>query len=301
MASALRTHESLKVAELRARAAAQPLECLEGPAAQAMVEGDGVDAGGDGLMGLLVLAASQRPVADKVSFEPVTTEPQVVAPSWDEPRPATASLARVVSDPPFPPASVSRPGLTLGVASIAAIAAIAGAAVALTALSARDAISPTVRHAAIRPLAKAPRGLGKLAVQSEPAGALVFLNGEPTGLRTPTELKAIPVGEQLEVRVEMTGFQSQQRRLSLEAAQPGTLSFLLPPSTGRVRLVGAPPGADLYVDGAIVHGALGEPTQLRVGHHSIRVELDGALLFAADVPVVAGEQTLHVDLPPKGP
>ena len=59
MSSVVRTHEILNVKGLHARASAKFVEVVERHDATAIVEKDGMDAGGDSIMGLLMLAASK--------------------------------------------------------------------------------------------------------------------------------------------------------------------------------------------------------------------------------------------------
>jgi phosphocarrier protein len=59
MSSVVRRHEILNVKGLHARASAKFVEVVENFDATAIVEKDGLDAGGDSIMGLLMLAASK--------------------------------------------------------------------------------------------------------------------------------------------------------------------------------------------------------------------------------------------------
>ncbi|RPE63240.1 phosphocarrier protein [Pacificibacter maritimus] len=59
MSSVVRRHEILNVKGLHARASAKFVEVVENHDASAIVEKDGLEAGGDSIMGLLMLAASK--------------------------------------------------------------------------------------------------------------------------------------------------------------------------------------------------------------------------------------------------
>lgn len=54
----------------------------------------------------------------------------------------------------------------------------------------------------------------RLEVRSTPDGAAVFVDGEPTGLRTPALLKGLAPGRVIHVRVDKAGFGSQERRMA---------------------------------------------------------------------------------------
>jgi phosphocarrier protein len=59
MNSVTRTHEIINVKGLHARASAKFVEVVEEHEGSATVQKDGMDAGGDSIMGLLMLAASK--------------------------------------------------------------------------------------------------------------------------------------------------------------------------------------------------------------------------------------------------
>jgi serine/threonine-protein kinase len=138
----------------------------------------------------------------------------------------------------------------------------------------------------------APRS-GEVGVRSVPLGAAVFVDGEPTGLRTPVVLKGLPGGRKIRLRVDKAGYASQEREIEVKAGSVESLAFELLLSDGRVRFEGAPPDALIYVDDVLIAG--GEPSRLSAGPHTVRVESRGSLIFAGTVNVVAGEQTVRVD------
>jgi phosphocarrier protein len=74
MTTVARNHEILNVKGLHARASAKFVEVVENHDATALVEKDGMDAGGDSIMGLLMLAASKG-----TSIEVTTKGPEAVA------------------------------------------------------------------------------------------------------------------------------------------------------------------------------------------------------------------------------
>ncbi len=149
--------------------------------------------------------------------------------------------------------------------------------------------------AASRDEAPLAHPLGRVFIDSDPPGALIFADGEPTGLRTPAALEGLTVGRAIELSLQKPGFASQQRPWTVEAGPGHELSFSLSASDGLVRLAGVPPGASLYVDNRPVALAEGEALRLSVGEHSIRVEANGSLYFSGVLPIVAGDQTIRLD------
>src|SRR5690606_3304284 len=124
---------------------------------------------------------------------------------------------------------------------------------------------------------------GRLDVQSTPEGALVFVDGEPTGLRTPVVLRGLPVDRTLRLRVEKPGFASKEQDVELSAGTVATYTFELVASDGFVRFSGAPENARIYVDDVALGGEPGAPVRLSLGRHVVRVETRDALVFSGAV------------------
>lgn len=149
------------------------------------------------------------------------------------------------------------------------------------------------------PLLEPPRGStqaasqGQLAVRSAPEGASVFVDGEPTGLRTPALLKHLAGGRLLRVRVEKAGFASQEREVTIAPGAEAAESFELHASRGLVMFADAPAGARIFVDDSRVPWD-GKPLSLPVGQHAVRVEAQSSLVFSGNVVVTGGEQTIRV-------
>ena len=65
-----RTHEIMNIKGLHARASAKLAEVVEAHDADAMISKDGLEAGGDSIMGLLMLAASIGTTIDVTTTGP---------------------------------------------------------------------------------------------------------------------------------------------------------------------------------------------------------------------------------------
>ncbi len=135
---------------------------------------------------------------------------------------------------------------------------------------------------------------GKLAVNSEPAGANITIGGIYQG-QTPLAVAVAP-GENYELIATRAGYQSQKRLLSVKPEQDQVINLRLKPVTGLVKLNVAPGGATLFVDGR----ELGEPNrtlELTASNHTIRVELPGYASFETNVlPQPGFSQQLNVTL-----
>ncbi|HEU4580558.1 MAG TPA: PEGA domain-containing protein [Polyangiaceae bacterium] len=186
------------------------------------------------------------------------------------------------------PAGKAGPRHWMVVAAVAVCALSAGATAVIVS---SDAGSP-LQEGALRTAAQPGGGID---VRSTPAGAAVFIDGAPTGLRTPLVLRGLAGGRALTVRVEKAGFIGQQREIRPVSGSIETALFELVASEGIVQLAGAPPDARVYVDDVLLRREAGKPLALPVGPHLIRVETPSSLVFSGTVTIVAGEQTLRVD------
>lgn len=197
------------------------------------------------------------------------------------PQPLMASSSRAVTEPP----ARQRPWLIGAVLAGCASLSVA-AAMLLSSADHRSPLreAPSVEHR------------GQLEVSSKPAGAAVFIDGEPTGLRTPAVLKGFASGRSLRVRVEKPGYGTQEREVEIAAGSAVTQAFDLVASAGLVHFAGVPAGARLFIDNARAD-LDGKPLSLSVGQHAVRVETQTSLVFSGTVVVVAGEQTIRVDDP----
>jgi hypothetical protein len=135
---------------------------------------------------------------------------------------------------------------------------------------------------------------GTLAVESQPAGAIVAVNGVPRG-RTPLRLTLAPGEYRLEVRhgalarlttVKMGSGSSVSHYLEL-ARPAGNL-----PAAGAVRVTSEPSGATVSVDGAL-RGSTPLDVELPAGRHSVTLR-HGARRETRKVQVAAGERVLII-------
>jgi eukaryotic-like serine/threonine-protein kinase len=195
--------------------------------------------------------------------------------------------------PQAPPAPPSRMWLVSTV--LAACAVLAVGLLLILATSSGGAFPAAAGGAA-----SADRS-GRLEVRSTPEGAAVFVDGEPTGLRTPAVLKGLAPGRTIHLRVEKAGFAGQELQVAIAPGSVETRAFELHASAGRVLFAGAPPDARFYIDDAVVAVAPDTPLNLSVGVHAVRIETPGGLLFSDQVDVVPGEQTIHVADDPATP
>jgi serine/threonine-protein kinase len=212
------------------------------------------------------------------------THPRVAVTSFETggppPLPAAAAVA-----PGLPPLTPLRPAekpsqrrLVLIAVGAALVMALVGGGMAVL-RSRGGTVAPT-------------SALGGIAVESEPTGAHILIDGDPSGFVTPTVLRDLRVGRVVEVVLDKSGFTRVGRRLEVRAGEPRRELFRLTESGGTVRLEGVPHGATVYVDESPVDAR--RPLTLSLGSHRIRVEGSEDVLFSATIQVRAGEQTVQV-------
>ena len=137
-----------------------------------------------------------------------------------------------------------------------------------------------------------PAATGGLRVESQPAGAHIVIDGDPSGRQTPALLDGLPAGRTLDVQLQKQGFQTVTRRIEVTAGKPQQHSFTLVEDWGLVLVVGLPDGARVFVDDLPVEG--GERLSLAIGKRRIRIETADDVLYAGEIEVHRGEQRLSV-------
>ncbi|HLK89162.1 MAG TPA: serine/threonine-protein kinase [Polyangia bacterium] len=214
---------------------------------------------------------SSRPAAESIgdgitdSGELVSTRPvSVVAP---------------IQAAPAPPARAPRPTRFVLVASLTAVAGLVAIGGAL------------LRRAGGRPGATeaAAQTTASLDLRSQPAGASIFVDGTPTGLRTPAVLSGLPVGRMITLRLDLAGYAGLSKQTTVSAGEPQRLSFTLAAATGTLRVRGVPARATVLLDGRPIDAAA--PFAASVGRHELRALLGQKVLFSKTIDVGPEPQT----------
>jgi serine/threonine protein kinase len=139
------------------------------------------------------------------------------------------------------------------------------------------------------------RTTASLLVESEPRGADIFVDGTPSGFKTPAVLSGLNVGGTIQIRLDKDGFEPAAEAAKIEGGSRRTLAFHLHAARGTIRLVGVPKRASVYLDDAVVTGA-DKPLPAATGTHKVRVEIDQTVLVSKTVEVKPDvETTLKVE------
>ncbi len=143
-----------------------------------------------------------------------------------------------------------------------------------------------------RPVAAA-QTTGALDLQSRPPGADVFVDGNPTGLKTPAVLKGLPVRRTVEIRVDKPGYAGTTEQVVLGEGQTRNVTFTLREVSGRVRFRGVPRNAAAFLDDTPIDAA--GPVVAPAGTHRLRVEEGSNVLYSKSIDLQAGAE-IQIDL-----
>ena len=114
---------------------------------------------------------------------------------------------------------------------------------------------------------------GTIDVMSEPAGAVVTVNGVERG-KAPLKVTGVPKGRAV-VKFQMDGFAEEVRELAINAGDVQTLPVVLKPLPGTLRIAATPDGARIYVNDRFEGKSSVSLTDLKPGDYAVRVEMDG--------------------------
>jgi hypothetical protein len=130
--------------------------------------------------------------------------------------------------------------------------------------------------------------VGSIAVSSSPAGAMVYIDDEESGV-TNTTVTGIAVGDHL-VRVEKEGYRtSGERTVAVGKGSTAEVSFTLAPLTGSISVASEPQGAAILLDGSNTGKTTGAVIEdVPVGSHTVTLTLSGYEAYSTEVVVEGG-------------
>jgi serine/threonine-protein kinase len=138
-----------------------------------------------------------------------------------------------------------------------------------------------------------------LALTTEPSGAQIFIDGDPSGMTTPYRLTGLHAHRPIEVRLDKVGFRPVTEKIELGPGETQSRSFKLVEDNGTVILDGLPPQASIYIDDKQVEAR--GPLVLSLGEHRLRAETAAAgVVWSQDITVTPGKQTIRVSGQKKG-
>lgn len=135
-----------------------------------------------------------------------------------------------------------------------------------------------------------PTSALSVSLESTPPGASVFVDDRLTGMKTPTQLRNVPKGVPLRIRVVLTGYEPLERRVIPSDAE-GVERFVLVPSRASVQVLGVPPGATVLVDG-VATSMTGETMEVSLGVHTFQLQVDGRVTATLRANITESRSTV---------
>jgi len=174
------------------------------------------------------------------------------------------------------------------VAALAAAIVVVGAALLLTRSRAKIEAPPPAPVSTV----------AALSVTSEPPGAQIIIDGDPSGLTTPSTLTGLRAGKPLELRIDKVGFRPAIEKIELKPGETRSRSFRLVEDVGTVTIEGLPAQATIYLDDALVEGR--GPLTVGIGEHRIRIESNAGVIWSQTLAVAPGPQTIQLGSQKRG-
>jgi serine/threonine-protein kinase len=173
--------------------------------------------------------------------------------------------------------------------------------------------------------AKLATNVGTVKLASTPAGAEVFINGKPTGQKTPTVLNLPPGNHALKIHHD--GFQDDTQNVTVALGQAQNITSNLKPAptaapstaaakgtpapsssanpfsrigrffkgdkneVGTIAVTTNPVGAKISLNGKASSSVTPVTIETRVGHYKVLIEMDGYQSIMREVDIQKGKQT----------
>jgi hypothetical protein len=128
---------------------------------------------------------------------------------------------------------------------------------------------------------------GALLVESDPPGAAISINDEPSGLKTPARLTAL-AGKQVKIRLDLAGYGAVAYSIDVPTTTTLAKRVALTPATGRLVLADLPRGASVVVDGTEYQA--GEVVDVAQGKHAVQVIVGDKTIVQQQVDATSGDQ-----------
>jgi len=157
-------------------------------------------------------------------------------------------------------------------------------------------LTPTSLPASRPAAAVAPLFAGRVLVRSTPPGVRVFVDGRSGG-ETPATVRDLARGAH-QVRLVREGYTTVERKIVITASKPAvtlTVPMVKVPVVSTrldsaLVVVSRPAGATVFLDGREVGTTPLTLPGVKVGAHTMRMELDGYRRWSSSVEVVASDQ-----------
>ncbi|MGR3294050.1 MAG: PEGA domain-containing protein [Candidatus Scalindua sp.] len=130
---------------------------------------------------------------------------------------------------------------------------------------------------------------GSARLESEPTGALIFLDGENVG-KTPKIITGIKTGKH-EVEVRLDGYDSWMKMIKIKADREYLFTAALQRRRGSLMLISNPSNAIIYIEGKKSGKTPKAITELIPGNYTVEVKLDEYQTWSENIDVEPGKET----------
>ena len=129
---------------------------------------------------------------------------------------------------------------------------------------------------------------GTIKCNTEPAGAMVFVNGVEKG-ESPVEISNVAKGV-VSVRVKLDGYRDEIRELRIAPGETQELNLALKGLPAKLTVVSSPESARVFVDDDYQGKSPVTVSTLKSGAHKIRVEMPGHAPVVREIELANGEE-----------
>ena len=113
----------------------------------------------------------------------------------------------------------------------------------------------------------------QLTINSEPGGAVVYLDNKPQDEKTPLTTTTV-VGDEVEIRVELDDYFTEKRSFTA-THRPLNENFQLKPQDATLSILSTPPGAEVFLDGGKIGKTNEFGKKISGGRYNVEFKLDG--------------------------
>ena len=133
-----------------------------------------------------------------------------------------------------------------------------------------------------------PRALGSVYIETEPAGAAIYVSGNKQNKNAPLTVPDLPPGN-IEVQAELPGYITERETVTIIAGEMTPVTLKLHAKTGKIAITSHPDNAKWFLDGKYMGNAPDQKDGLEPGKYHLTVEKLGYSDWNRDVNVIAGE------------
>lgn len=130
-------------------------------------------------------------------------------------------------------------------------------------------------------------GMGSIKVASNPSGAIIFLDGKDTGVKTPGTLKEVAAGQHI-IKLAK-GNLASSKQVTVQKDVTSSVDVALKRGFGGVIIETVPAGAEVLIDGVSAGNAPFRMDSLSVGIHNVEVKKEGYLPQGKDFNLAMSE------------